>query len=194
MMLKHVVVDDPKHEYWDGGLVTDKDAAMIASRGGTCLPVDPEAVRTGGVNGWTKRSYGAGWPLETKFPTLACRMVLGLRPGRWRLHCAYRLLPGPEVMELVLQPAMLAARFPGTLGLVGDTGQPGILAPLVKPDKDVLTTSMLGALDRNGGWTITAPATVTTERDGAHGFALYGTMPGGFRVAWCALTALPVAR
>lgn len=194
MTLKHVVVEDPTHEYWDGGLVTDRDAAVIASRGGTCLPVEPEVVRTGGVNGWYKRSYGAGWPLETKFPTLACRMVLGMRPGNWRVHCAYRLLPGPEVLELVAQPALLAARFPGTLGLVGDTGQPGIHSPRVKPDRDVLTTSMLGPMDRNKGWTIQAPAAATTERDGAHGFALYGSMPGGFRVAWVALSVTSVGK
>lgn len=175
-----IVVWDPTGDYWEGALVAPQRAEVIRSQGGCVLPAAPELFRLSGVGGFTKRSWGSGWPLNFLHPQLACPLTVLLTEGYRGVHWAIRLVDDGS-----REPGQIQ----GTLRLSSDTSQSYALKASLTPIGSPILGANLGKPDEYGGWTLTGRATVHPPQMGHHGFALYGTMPG-CRVAWAALSVV----
>lgn len=186
-MNPHIVVFDPRAEYWEGAFVDSENAAVLRARRVVTLPIEPELVRRSAVGGYFRRSWGSGWPVGTSTPRMACPMILfvaagdGLRVLNW----VARLLPeSQQVAEMIGQ----GGRLVGTLRLTGDSGQPGTnVGGYSYGEKAAVNAAELGPLDEDGGWTVYGDGRVDASHDGMFAVALYGSVPG-VRVAWSAIT------
>lgn len=177
---KHVVVWDPKGEYWEGAVVSGKEVNALETRGVVLLPCIPELFFDAGFAGYAKRAWGSGWPLDSSAPRAACPILL-YYPGEpyRRVHWKARLVgtPGQGV------PLRFAA---------GET-RGNIVRPVVQDvaaANNAVDVASLGAPDAHGGWTVGGTASLGVAAAAAYGFALYGCARG-MRVAWLAATLTP---
>lgn len=176
----HVVVEDPKGEYWEGAIVDSTTAGVLSARGVVVLPVAAELFHVSAVGGYFKRAWGAGWPLP-KHPGLSCPMLLFVTQRQTAVHWVARLVRDVESDE--------RANFNGLVRLTPDSTQalaqrPGFVADDREPAFDLST---LGPEREDGGWLIRGRAKVFAPSDGYMGLALYGAGPG-LRVAWAAVS------
>jgi hypothetical protein len=181
---KHVVVWDPKNEYWQGSVVDPRLNEVLVARGVVTLPCDPDIFRLSAVTGLFVRSWGAGYPVDSQQPRMHCPLLLHLLPSHHALHWAALLMPNaPEVATQVA-----AQSVQGTLRLAADSGQAVGLAHGLVPHGGTFTEARdLGRPNAVGGWVVRGTAAVRTQGEGLCSFALYGAIPG-MRVAWAAIT------
>jgi hypothetical protein len=173
-----IVVEDPKGEYYEGSLVTEQRAAQLRARGVAMLPVDPQLFKLSGAGGYFKRSWGAGWPLDTPYPVMAAKMILYCDQTHLQLHWLARLAPQEDGKNL--------GAAHGALRLAADTGQRANnmkLTPVGMP----VDVRLLGEPDERGGWTVGGLSRIATPGDGHYGLALYGNAPG-LTLLWAAVT------
>lgn len=183
-MAHHIIVWDPKGEYWEGSLVDDQKASILGHRGVTSLPVDAAFLTRAGVAGYHKRAWGAGWPLDFISPRMVCPLTMYCLSTMHNLHWAIRLVPdSPHV------PAAKAGKpfTTGQLRLAGDGNGTHGHHTTVKSEQPTIEAARLPALDEHTGWTIEGVSQVNPSVDGFYGFGLYGTLPG-IRVAWAAIS------
>jgi hypothetical protein len=183
----HVVVHDPRNEFWEGGLVEAQTASVLRARRVVTLPIEPELVRRSAVGGYFRRSWGSGWPLGTPAPRMACPMVLFVAAGDElrSLHWAARLLPDSAALARQIGEG---GRLAGTLRLSADTGQPGASsAGFSAGARSHVDVATLGPLDEEGGWTVYGNGVIDAPRDGMFACSLYGAV-AGLRVAWAAIS------
>ena len=189
MGTKHVVIWDPSGEYWEGGLVDQEAVAPLKGRGVALLPVEEEYVGRTALGGWTKRSWGSGWPLSTGVPRMICPVMLyvvrgdGTSRSAERLNVVVRLVPeGAEVLSHMRE----GGRLSGSLRVAADSGQPGAQAGGVSTAPDTICElSKLGKPDEDDGWTVYLGARINSPVNGLLALSLYGSSPG-LRVAWAA--------
>ena len=192
MSTKHVVLWDPSDEYWEGALVDPQVATLLRARHVATLPIEQDLIGRTAIAGYFKRSWGSGWPLGSKVPTLACPLVLYVQrdpnpavPSPRRLNFAARLVAeNPEV----LSHAREGGGMSGMIRFAADSGQRGAHAGGVGGDQDsLIDVSKIGKPDELDGWTIYGGAKVNAPIDGFIGLALYSQAPG-LRVAWAAVS------
>lgn len=176
----YIVVDDPNDEYRDGSIVSATLNHQISNRGAVTLPVDPEVLRRSGVGGYHRRTWGAGWPLDSMAPRMTCPLTLWATPEHNSLAWVARLSGGQELLAL----AVSGERLEGQLRLASDTTGGAYQAGLHGLEKPV-SMREIGPPDAQGGWTISGRASASIAVEGHYGFALYGVAPG-FRVIWAA--------
>lgn len=185
--MNKVVVWDPKGEFWDGGIVDDDMARMLEGRGVALLPVNPEEAKHSGIGGYVKRSWGAGWPLDTGMAHLMCKVAMFLRSSQNTLHWKARLIPTAQLASDAASGQLM--RHAGTLQVAADNAAGNLYSVSLETRTNVIQTRELGNVDAHGGWTVGGHARMVPYQEGVHGFALYGAMPG-VRVAWVALSAV----
>jgi hypothetical protein len=187
MSTHHVVVLDPRNEYWEGALVDVETAGALRARRVVTLPIEPELVRRSAIGGYFRRSWGSGWPIGTKVPKMHCPMVLFVAKGDGlrNLHWAARLVPeSPEIARLVGEGGHLT----GTLQLTGDSGQPAASSGGFLPGPGAsVNAALIGPLDEDGGWTVYGTGLIEAPVDEIFSCALYGAV-AGMRVAWAAIS------
>ena len=187
----HVVVWDPSGEYWEGGLVSEAEGRVLRARRVVTLPIEARLVRRGAVGGYFKRGWGAGWPIGSAVPKMACPMMLHVMAGDMlrKLHWAARLVPeSDEAMEAILARVEAGEHLVGALRLCPDSGQPGAFSGGFGSAADTsIDVQKLGKPDEEGGWTVGGTATLQVGVDGFFGCCLFGMMPG-ISVAWAAVS------
>jgi hypothetical protein len=191
MANKHyIVVHDPEGEFWEGSLIDADRANQLQGRGAAVLPVMPELFKLSGVAGFSKRAWGAGWPLDYSAPRMCCPLTLYMPSAgdpitRERssnvVYWLARLVADPALDERV----EAGDKFEGTLRFTPDSGQVSSLHAGYTSKGTAVSIRELGRRDARGGWTVAGSGVVTPGAAGFYGFALYGTAPG-FRVVWVA--------
>lgn len=184
MTTMHIVVHDPKNEYWEGALVNQEYATVLNARGVTLLPVEPKLLTASAFAGYFKRSWGAGWPLDSGTPKMNCPLALyafkDLRTINW---CARVLPMTPADMKRAIDGQM-----PGGLRFTGDSGQlGGFSGGINNTNTSNIEARRLGRPDEDGGWTLSGSALLQVQTEGIFTCALYGHAPG-LRVAWAAVS------
>lgn len=183
--MHHIVVWDPENLYWEGAIVDAVRMNELRSRGVVTLPCVPDLFRHAGSSGYSKRSWGAGWPLDTITPQLVCplTMFVTLDAPRQVEWCA-RLVPSTEAMARIERGA---AATQGILRLAASEARGTQLRPALTDNegKNAIELAKLGAPDRDGGWSVYGRTQIHANMEGAYGLALYGFAPG-IRVAWLA--------
>jgi len=184
--MHHVIVWDPKNEFWEGGLIDEAALGHLKARDAVTLPIDPKDIELGGMTGYVKRGWGAGWPMDYSIPRMGCRMAIAAKSGSSQiLHWVARAYPNNELREAAENNQMY--RFDGSVQLVSDTSQVGAVGGTFITRSPAIKVRDLGSVDRYGGWTIRGQGEFGAMQDGVFGFALYGAIVG-LRVAWCALS------
>lgn len=186
----HVVLEDPRGEFWEGALVSLEIALVLRSRGVATLPIASALLARSSVGGYFKRAWGSGWPLSSVLPQMHCPMILWAAVGTQneplrRINFAARLVPDPEVLAAVRRGAKLA----GAIRIAAESGQPGAFSGGLSPDVDtaVDANDLTGKLDEFDGWTVYGGANLNVPSDGFFAAAIYGSIPG-LRVAWAAVS------
>ena len=59
-----VIVHDPSGHEPEGEVISGNAIGVAVARGVVLLPVEIDALRRGGVSGWSKRAYGRGWKYD----------------------------------------------------------------------------------------------------------------------------------
>jgi len=187
-MSKHVVIYDPKDEYWEGALIEPEVAHLIRARKAITLPIEPEHLHRSAVGGYYRRAWGSGWPLSASLPKMHCPIILfaspSYVPGSGRLNVAVRLVPDIEVLPFLLSGGKLS----GAIQIAAESGQPGAHSGGFAPAEDTrVDVAQLGPMDEEGGWTVYAGGHLNVPGEGFFSCALYGAA-AGLRVAWCAVS------
>ena len=181
--IQQIVVWDSTDDFWEGSLVDDTRAGQLSARGVALLPVAPELFKRSGVGGYMKRSWGAGWPLDSIAPRVVAPLTLFCNPAHRNIHWKARLVCDASVLAKV----EAGERFEGMLRLTADRGQatPFYAGFSPDPNEPVVDIRKLGKPDADGGWTVGGSGVASIPQEGHYGFALYGAAPG-LRVAWVA--------
>lgn len=192
-MQHHVVVWDPSDEYWEGAVIDAQRVNEFRARGMQTLPCVPELFRLAGVGGYTKRAWGAGWPLDTMVPGNVCPLTIYHPGGEFRIiHWTARLMPTPAALAR-MKAGLSAAQ--GVLRITADVGRGGGPRATVADDPshggNAVQLDQIGKPDRDGGWTVYGRAQIYVHGESYTGLTLYGFGPG-MRVAWAAATVTPV--
>lgn len=173
----HLVLSDPKGEYWDGAVVPDETAVVIEAREGATIPVCPDLFTKNPVAGAYKRSWGGGWPLRTAASRVAPAILYAV-PSYTRLHWRIRIrrvAAAPETGDGFV-------RLVPDGNLMGCTGH-GVAAT----DAMAKKFSELGDPDAQGGWTLSGGSTLSIGADQYLGLSVYGRGEG-YAVEWVALS------
>lgn len=191
-MNHHVVIWDPKDDFWEGALVDAMRVNELRGRGVQTLPCVPELFRIAGVGGFMKRAWGAGWPLESAVPQNVCPLTLHTLGDPYRvLHWTARLMPSAQALANVSAgkaPAQGIMRITADAGR--GTGHRGVVADDPVNGGNAVDFSKLGKPDECGGWTVYGRAHLFASGEGYVGLSLYGFGPG-MRIAWAAATVTP---
>lgn len=186
-MQHHIVVWDPANKYWEGAVVDAIRVNELRGRGVATLPCNPDLFRYAGTSGYSKRAWGAGWPLDTVVPSLVTPLTLYVPfDAPKNVEWAARLMPSGEAIARVEKghaPSngilrLAAAEMRGSQYRAVITDHEG---------KNGVDISRLGKPDEQGGWTVYGRAQIHSSGEGCYGLALYGFAPG-MRVAWLAAT------
>ena len=181
-MAKHyIVVEDPEGTYYEGSLVDPLRAAKLTARGAVLLPVEPELFRLSGVGGYSKRAWGAGWPLDSVHPLAVAQLLLLCDPEHPGLHWCARLSRSDAAQ------ASEGHVVQGSLRIAADTSQRTPHNLRLIPGDSPIDAGKLGKPDARGGWTVRGRATLQCASQGHYGLALYGMAPG-LRVLWAAVS------
>jgi hypothetical protein len=187
-MSKKIVIWDPRALYWDGSIIDEVTARTLESRGVVCLAASTELLTRSGAGGYTKRCWGAGWPLSYAMPRMSCPLTLFIpaipnadAPPRV-LSWALRLVPDSQHEKAAADGETFTR---GSIRLVADSSQVLARISTVAPNEAPIDGAQLGTWDEHGGWTRSGSGRITPQTDGYYGFGIYGTMPG-VRVAWAA--------
>ncbi len=178
----HIVVWDPKGEFWEGSVVEASYAPSLRARGCALLPCSPDLFRRGA--GYAKRSWGAGFPLDRASPKMHAPLSLLIFRDHNTVHWTARLLSDGKFDEAAKDKSF---RPGGSLRFVGD-GREATHHMMLSPETPPIDVRELGEKDAFGGWTVSGRARMNPQLDGHFGFALYG-MGEGLRVAWVAMTS-----
>lgn len=179
-MNKHIVVWDPKNEYWEGALVASDKLPALKARGAVTLPVEEGLLAKGA--GYAKRAWGAGFPLTSNVPRLACPLSMLVFREHRMIHWAARVMSDADYDAAMKNPEF---RPGGMIRFVGDGSRELTHHLHITPVTPVIETNSLGPKDERNGWTINGRGEVNPHLDGHCGFALYGYAPG-LRVVWLA--------
>jgi hypothetical protein len=182
-MDKHIVVYDPKGEYWEGGLLEIERANQLAARGVVTLPIATELMRLSGVGGFHKRCWGGGYPIDSQIPVVHCPLTLFCTPDFQALHWVARLQCNPAYVGRVRE----GDRLLGQLRLTQDTGQSTPFHVGLSANSKPVDAGELDAIDEDDGWIVRGRALLQAPQDGHYGFGLYGAM-AGVQVAWAAVS------
>ena len=181
-----IVVEDPKGTFYEGSIVDSRRAAQLEAQGVTLLPVMPEMFELSGVGGYFRRSWGAGFPLDTPHPVMAAPMMLYCDPEHPGLHWRARIEPS-EARALVMASGDGLYNGQGGLRIAADSGQRTPHSSRLMPVGPNVDVTKLGKPDARGGWTVGGRATIQCASAGHYGFALYGNALG-LRVLWAAMS------
>jgi hypothetical protein len=177
---KHVVVWDPKDEYWEGAIVAPETAAHLALRGVALLPCIPELFIQAGFAGFSKRAWGSGWPLDGATPQPVCPMLV--------------FYPGEPHRTVHWKARLVGKSGEGIpLRLSAGEGRGNIVRPNLQEivgRRNAVDVAKLGEPDENGGWTVGGTCALSVASVGAYSVCLYGCAPG-MRVVWLAATLTP---
>lgn len=174
--VQHIVVWDPEGEFWEGGLVDASRARQLEARGVILLPIVPRLFAAGGIGGFHKRAWGAGWPLPPHVPAVHCPLTIHGSKQLRALHWAARLVPENVVGE---------HSYDGQLRFMSDLTQANVQHASYLPEGAAFELSKLGPLDPRGGWIVRGRGSLSPTTDGFMGFAFYGFGPG-LKMAWAA--------
>lgn len=183
-----VVIWDPRGTYYEGAVVSAKEAAKLQPHGVVMLPVMVEQLKASGVGGYVKRSWGAGIALDSRVPAAFGPIALYLEP-RMRAY-GDQTKPGNAAVSWCARLVPDAARpvelFDGMLRFTSDSSQRGPTRATYREEGD-RTARMRDLLppDTHGGWTLTGMGVVGADSEGVCGFTLYGCAPG-LRLLWMA--------
>lgn len=176
----YIVVEDPDGEYWEGAVIPAGKAKMLEARGVIALPYEPSLAHIGN-GGFMKRSFGGGFPLESRTPRMNAPLTLWLNKSfPWLTWCA-RLMPDDSIIERV----RAGEKLEGILRFSADSQMPTAHVATLSSKQHPLTIKQLGALDDLDGWIIGGSAKVNLSQENHYGFGLYGMAPG-VRVIWLA--------
>ena len=183
MSKQHIVLEDPKNEYWPGALITVERALALQSRGVVTQPVIPELFHHGALGGFFRRDWGSGWSIPaTPGPCAPMAMftVTAVEGIRWTA----KLIATQVMLEEIKQ----GKRPVGMLRLVADGNQAGSSGGCLSNNEDsVVDLSKLGEPDADGTWTVHGSARVNVPTDLLIGYTLYG-YAREMRVVWAAIS------
>lgn len=173
MIVVETSASDVRSTFYEGELISGPMARSLRGEGVAVLPCDPDLVRRGGISGWSKRSFGAGYVYDSLMPRAGASVALMLAPDRTRICWAARLVPTDGLRGGQLYFAGDPTQFgAGLAGLAGGTAV--LIEHLDEPDAA-------------GGWTIGGESRLTAIAGAAAplGVTLYGTARG-IAVRWLA--------
>ena len=187
-MSTHVVIYDPRDEYWEGALIDAEVAQVLRARKAVTLPIEPQHLHRSAVGGYYRRAWGSGWQLASSIPRMHCPIILFAQPssvpGSGRLNVAMRLVPDPELLVRLRE----GARLSGAIQVAAESGQPGAHSGGFAPAPDTrVDVAQLGPIDEEDGWTVYAGGSLNVPVEGFFSCALYGAA-AGLRVAWVAVS------
>lgn len=175
--MKHVVVWDPSGEYWEGAIVEQELVPSLVDRGVAVLPAAPELFMQIGFAGYAKRSWGAGWPLDSEIPMAVTPLAIYYPGEPYRtLHWKARLV-GKKGQGIPLRMAAAEAR--------GNVVRP-VLHDFAGKENAV-DIANLPEEDEHGGWTVGGVTRLSVAGPSMFSLCLYGCAPG-MRIAWVAAT------
>lgn len=175
-----IVVHDPKGEYWEGSIVDANRARQLIAHRSVVLPVAPTLFHVGN-GGYSKRAWGAGYPIGFNVPRMLCPLALFCTKEFTKVNWAARLVVEDELLERVKR----GEKLEGMLRFAADTGSPTPHYATYSSEEKPLLINALGKPDVEGGWTIGGSGKINIPIEGHYGFALYGMAPG-IRVQWSA--------
>lgn len=185
--MQHVVVWDPKGEFWEGAIVEEAKSRELEQRGAATLPCVPEIFRLTGFAGYAKRAWGSGWPLDSRTPSHVCPLSIWTPSSDLRtLHWKAFVAPTDSGADRIARGQEVAGE--GIVRLItGETREsvmrPGLSSHHQAKDPEI---SKLGA-PRDGGWIIGGFSNFSVPGAGLYALGLYGFAPG-LRVVWVAAT------
>jgi hypothetical protein len=184
--MQHVVVWDPSDEYWEGAVVDQIKVNELQGRGAVTLPCKPELFRYAGVSGYSRRSWGSGWPLDTVVPRLVCPLTMFISEDAPKnLNWCARIGPAAEALHRI-NAGKEAAQ--GVLRMAGHEQRGTLRTPVVTDgpmSSNTVEISKLGELDAFGGWTVRGRAKIHVMGEGCYGLSLFGFAPG-LKILWVA--------
>ncbi len=177
--MKHVVLWDPKGEYWEGAIVDGEQVGRLEDRGVVVLPCSPELFSTAAFAGFAKRSWGSGWPLDGAVPVAVCPLAI--------------YYPGEPYRALRWKARLVGKSGQGIpLRIAAGEGRGNVVRPVLQDiGKNCVEIGSLGKPDSNGGWTVGGESLFCASGPGFFSLALYGCAMG-MRVAWVAATLTPI--
>lgn len=180
--LTHIVVVDPKGEYWEGALVDPHTALMIEARGAVVLPTTPSLFRISGVGAFAKRCWGAGIPIDAVTPRVIAPLTIYVEPELRTLHWAACLVRDHSIPDAAGSRDLL-----GSLRLVSDTAQPSSTQGGVAAAQRAVVHLHEHKLDDKGMVIIRGTASIVPSSPGHAGVGLYGT-GYALRLVWAAVS------
>lgn len=180
--MKRIVVHDPGSHFALGELIEgDRAVALLKSRGGVALPVEPDLIGRNAVSGFFRRDWGRGEEFNGLLGTRACPMLLYALPEYTTINWALRLLPIEGATECR-----------GLFRLAAHSGQVGcITGGLAANGQAFQIEDAPGAPPAHerlrDGFIIEGTSTLNCGLEGYLGLSIYGTAIG-LRVIWSAVT------
>ena len=173
-----VVVHDPREDAVrlpEGEILSGNAIGVAQAAGVELLPIDLDALRRGGVCGWSKRSFGRGWKYEAVAGSRGCPLVL---------YAFQHLAVIEWVARLQLSEGEIE-NVNGSLRFAADTAQAGASAVGIAHESSAIQIGALGPPDEHDGWTVRGRGRLALTGDVMLGLQLYG-QTNGVRVTWFA--------
>jgi len=183
MHKKHIVVYDPKGQWWEGALVDEERARQLTSRDVVVLPVIPDLFKVSGVGGYHKRSWGAGWSLDSSVPRTVSPMTIYCLKDASAFYWAARILPEASFLEDMKEGKPLT----GFVRIVPDNSQAIVAKCGLQAEQHVEINTLTKDKLVGDSFLVQGSAKISVPGDGHYGFALYGYAPG-LRVVWSAVS------
>lgn len=194
----HIVVHDPKNEFWEGAIIEAQVALSLRARRVVTLPIEPKLVRLNALGGYFKRSWGSGYPLGGASPKMCCPMIIYVSKSAGEqlqsLNWVARVVPEDEDVAKAVRSGEL--KLKGWIQLAADSGQPGANSGGFSIRHDTrrgveqlpnMPGTGFGALDEDGAWTIYGGGTMVAPQDMMFACGLWSQIVGA-KVAWSAIT------
>jgi hypothetical protein len=183
--VKHIVVHDPRNEWWEGALVDESPRlAQLVARGVVLLPAAVALLDLSGVGGFHKRSWGAGVPLPSGTPRMSGKLALFAHPDFKVLSWAAKLVVDGTSPEKDLPPR-------GQLRIAVDTTQTmSVGATISSTAHSCVSLDALADVPpdvEDNSWIVRGEANLHASQVGLVGLSLFG-VGGGLRLTWAAVS------
>lgn len=183
-MENSIVVWDPTGKFGEGTIISRSREQELRAFGCATLPCRPELFSLTGASGYSRRAWGAGWPLNEGVPKLVCPLAMFVAFGAPRsLEWCARLIPDDQAL------ARVKANQPAAQGFLrlASMEQRGTMMRAAVVEELSVDVSNLRHPDAHGGYTVYGRVGLHVQTEQAIGLGLYGFAPG-MRVQWLAAT------
>ena len=180
--MQHVIINDPRHKYNLGTVISAEKANILDTEGVVTIPVDTALFAFNAVSGFFYKSWGIGWDIPV-MPAALCKMLMFVVPNCHTINWCAALMPSDAMKAEFAQGKMPG----GHIRLVTDSSQAVVAAGLSNTSESVVDLSTMGELTSGGIWIVRARSRIDAPTNVLMGFALYG-YSRDVRVLWTAIS------